>query len=582
MTQDENQVRFEEKWGPDALRRPIVLTACLIVKDEEQMLGACLESVRDAVDEIVVYDTGSSDRTVEVARHAGAIVVEGDWKDSFAVARNAALAHATGEWVLSIDADERLQADPDALRAQLADPEADVEAYLVAIENLHGPGNPRSVHTAIRVFRRRSSTWRHRLHEQVVAADDPGRPLRTAYLSGARLIHHGYIAEVFDDRNKAERNLELARAALDDEEVDRSYGLMNLGRALESAGYSEEAVERLSEAAASATDPITRRLAVSNLVYILGRIGRFDEALSRLSELRQISRSQVAADVAEGRTRLAMGETVEGLAILARIPDRGRDDDGMEYGPHVVAAIRGEALASLGRYGEAADVVLDAVRSAGVLEADVGELVRWLLQAKRSPAEITASLSPEDLVPMLGRVLRQPPPLADVLLDGAWSRFPDRLEPLAAAASVAPRLPLARALVWSARLRQRGLAASCPLVAIGLDGQVDPVVRVRAAAALHGSFGDPVAVDMARAALDDLEPDARLASEEEIDRLAPGLRSALAGGSAPGRPGTRQRRRFETPPAPAAGIDRRSGPVGRDRSPPARIRTASIASEFST
>ena len=119
-----------------------------------------------------------------------------------------------------------------------------------------------------------------------------------------------------------------------------------------------------------------------------------------------------------------MGETVEGLAILARIPDRGRDDDGMEYGPHVVAAIRGEALASLGRYGEAADVVLDAVRSAGVLEADVGELVRWLLQAKRSPAEITASLSPEDLVPMLGRVLRQPPPLADVLLDGAWFGSP--------------------------------------------------------------------------------------------------------------------------------------------------------------
>jgi GT2 family glycosyltransferase/tetratricopeptide (TPR) repeat protein len=537
-TQSENRVRFEEKWGADALRRPTVLTACLIVKDEEQMLGACLESVRDAVDEIVVYDTGSSDRTVQIARSAGATVIEGSWEDSFALARNAALSHATGEWVLSIDADERLQADPDALRAQLADPEADVEAYLVAIENLHGPGNPRSVHTAIRVFRRRSSTWRHRLHEQVVAADDPGRPLRTAYLSGARLIHHGYIAEVFDDRNKAERNLSLASAAVGDEEVDRSYALMNLGRALESAGRSEEAVARLSEAAASASDLITKRLAVSNLVYILGRLGRFDEALARLTELRQLSRSQVAADVAEGRTRLAMGETVEGLAILARIPDRGRDDDGMEYGPHVVAAIRAEALASLGRYGEAADVVLDAVRSAGVLEADVGELVRWLLQADRSPAEITASLSPEDLVPMLGRVLRQPPPLADVLLDGAWSRFPDRLEPLAAAASVAPRLPLARALVWSARLRQRGLAASCPLVAIGHDGKVDPVVRVRAAAALYGSFQEPGALDMARAALNELDADGRLASEEEIGRLAPSLLSALSGSALPAHTAT--------------------------------------------
>ena len=554
-TQNENRIRFEEKWGPDALRRPTVLTACLIVKDEEQMLGACLESVRDAVDEIVVYDTGSSDGTMQIAREAGATVIEGAWNDSFADARNAALAHATGEWVLSIDGDERLQADPHSLRAQLADPAADVEAYLVAIENLHGPGNPRSVHTAIRVFRRRSSAWRHRLHEQVVAADDPERPLRTAYLSGARLIHHGYIAELFDDRNKAERNLDLARAALDDDGVDPSYGLMNLGRALESAGCSEEAVERLSEAAASATDLITRRLAVSNLVYILGRLGRFDEALSRLSELRHLSRSQVAADVAEGRTRLAMGETVEGLAILARIPERGRDDDGMEYGPHVVAAIRGEALASLGRHGEAADVVLDAVRSAGVLEADIGELVQWLLRAQRSPAEITAALSPEDLVPMLGRVLRQPPPLADVLLEGAWCRFPERLEPLAAAASVAPRLPLARALVWSARLRQRGLAASCPVVAIGRDAFVDPAVRARAAAALHGSFGDPVAVELAQSALDELDPEARLASEQEIGRLAPRLGSALAGTARPagteadGRPdsGTPQ------PTAPASG-----------------------------
>jgi GT2 family glycosyltransferase/tetratricopeptide (TPR) repeat protein len=528
-TQEDNRIRFEEKWGLDTRHRPVMLSACLIVKDEEVMLPACLESLRDVVDEIVVYDTGSSDGTLEIAREAGAKVVEGEWVDSFATARNAALGLASGEWVLSIDADERLQTDPSLLRTQLADPRSEVEAYLVAIENLHGPGNPRSVHTAIRVFRRRSASWRHRLHEQVVAADDPARRLRTAYLSGARLIHHGYIAEVFEDRNKVERNLQLARAALDDDEVERSYALMNFGRALESAGRSDEAVVCLSEAAATAADTITRRLALTNLVYILGRIGRFDEALSRLSELRQLSRSQVAADIAEGRTRLAMGQTVEGLAILARIPSRARDDDGMEYGPHVVAAICGEALASLDRFGEAADVVLKAVRSEGVLEADLAELMRWLLRAGRSPAEITASLRAEDLVPMLGRVLRQPPLLADVLLDGAWAHFPDRLEPLAAAARVAPELPLARALVWSARLRQRGLATSCPLVVIGQNQAIDPVVRVRAAAALHGSFGDARALDTARTALGELNPGARRASEEEVDRLAPGLLSALVG-----------------------------------------------------
>ncbi len=568
VSQTENRARFEEKWGADALRRPVLVSACLIVKDEEQMLAACLESVRDAVDEIVVYDTGSSDGTVAIARAAGATVVEGRWEASFSTARNAALQHATGEWVLSIDADERLQARPDQLRAQLADPESEIEAYLTAIENLHGPGNPRSVHTAIRVFRRESATWRHRLHEQVVAADDPTRRLRTAYLSAARLVHHGYIAEVFEDRDKVGRNLELARAALEDDELEHSYALMNFGRALESAGRSDEAVACLSEAAESAADPITKRLAVTNLVYILGRIGRFDEALVRADELRKLSRSQVAADIAEGRTRLAMGETVEGLAILARIPSRGRDDDGMEFEPHMVAAIRGEALASLGRFGEAADVVLDAVRSDGVLEADLGELVQWLLRAERTPAEITAALCVEDLVPMLGRVLRQPPPLADALLDGAWARFPDRLEPLAAAATVAPALPLARALVWSARLRRRGLAASCPLVAIAQNPEVDPVVRVRAAAALHGSFHDDRAVDAARAALDELAPEDRSTSEEEIGRLAPMLIPAMAAPPVP-----------VTPPVPVAAqtdvllpTEPAIGPGDADGTPPAPTR----------
>ena len=199
-------------------------------------------------------------------------------------------------------------ADPSSLRTLLSDRRSDVEAYLVAIENLHGAGNARSVHTAIRLFRRTSCTWRHRLHEQVVAADDPGRRLRIGYLTGARIIHRGYAAEVFESRHKAERNLAIAQAALDDDELSRPYALMNYGRALESAGRSVEAIDALREAAAGAEDPITRRLAIKNLIYILGRLGRFDESLAQVDELRRISVNQIAADIAEGRMRIAMGE----------------------------------------------------------------------------------------------------------------------------------------------------------------------------------------------------------------------------------------------------------------------------------
>lgn len=84
------------------------LSLCMIAKNEEALLPGCLDSVKGIVDEVIVVDTGSSDRTVEVARRAGARIIEQPWRDDFAAPRNAAVAAATGDWVLQLDADERL------------------------------------------------------------------------------------------------------------------------------------------------------------------------------------------------------------------------------------------------------------------------------------------------------------------------------------------------------------------------------------------------------------------------------------------------------------------------------------------
>ena len=78
----------------------------MIVKDEEKNLANCLESVRGIFDEIVVVDTGSTDRTVEIARSFGANVFDFVWVDSFSAARNEALAHATGDFAFWLDADD--------------------------------------------------------------------------------------------------------------------------------------------------------------------------------------------------------------------------------------------------------------------------------------------------------------------------------------------------------------------------------------------------------------------------------------------------------------------------------------------
>src|SRR5262249_33980822 len=90
--------------------RPRV-SLCMIVRDEEANLPACLASAADLVDEVVVVDTGSTDRTREVAARFGARVFDFPWVDDFAAARNESLRHATGDWVFWMDADDRLDED---------------------------------------------------------------------------------------------------------------------------------------------------------------------------------------------------------------------------------------------------------------------------------------------------------------------------------------------------------------------------------------------------------------------------------------------------------------------------------------
>lgn len=84
------------------------LSLCTIVKNEEATLPRTLDSVKDIVDEIIVLDTGSSDRTREVARDCGAKVYRFEWCDDFAAARNESLKYATSDWILVLDADEVL------------------------------------------------------------------------------------------------------------------------------------------------------------------------------------------------------------------------------------------------------------------------------------------------------------------------------------------------------------------------------------------------------------------------------------------------------------------------------------------
>jgi tetratricopeptide (TPR) repeat protein len=186
------------------------LTVALIVKDEEEALPACLESVAPIADEVIVVDTGSTDRTVAIAREHGARVLSFPWCDDFSAARNASLDAVRTEWALVLDADERLTPEAvDRIRPALED--VSVGAYMLPLINVgeDPEGEETSVYL-LRLFRARPSIrFSYRIHEQVAGAIfrfARRNGLRFARLEGATIRHVGYRPEVVEARGKLERN----------------------------------------------------------------------------------------------------------------------------------------------------------------------------------------------------------------------------------------------------------------------------------------------------------------------------------------------------------------------------------------
>jgi len=158
------------------------LSACMIVKNEEKFLSQCLTSMKGAVDEIIVVDTGSTDTTVEIARSFGANVYHHPWNNSFSEARNHSLKYARGDWILQIDADETLeQSDIPLLHKLINDNSYNV--IFVAIYN-ELPGGC-AKHYFQRIFRRGKAYFEGIVHNQLIFE---GKVLQ----SEIRFYHYGY------------------------------------------------------------------------------------------------------------------------------------------------------------------------------------------------------------------------------------------------------------------------------------------------------------------------------------------------------------------------------------------------------
>jgi tetratricopeptide (TPR) repeat protein len=223
------------------------LTVCVITKNEERFLGKCLESIHGLARQIVLVDTGSTDRTLEIAARFGAEVHSFLWLDDFSAARNAALEHATGDWILFLDADEELiAADRDKLLRLMKDPTA-IGYRLPMIDREH---EDEGVNYVPRLYRNAPGLFYvGRVHEQVFSSLEVRRAewgLENK-MGDATLLHHGYTREMVASRGKVARNLRLLELAIEELPGEPNL-LMNLGLELVRDGRLQEGLERYKEA----------------------------------------------------------------------------------------------------------------------------------------------------------------------------------------------------------------------------------------------------------------------------------------------------------------------------------------------
>jgi tetratricopeptide (TPR) repeat protein len=302
----------------------------MIVRDEERFLDACLRSVRGIVDEIVVADTGSTDATVSIANRHGAKVVRHVWNDDFSAARNCSLAAATGDYVLVLDADERLVAETATQLRQAVDRGGWDLAFLPFV-NIGDDGQPCGRQwEAPRVYRRTPGLrYIGRIHEQMLQPLDSVRATSIA----STVTHYGYQTEVHGAKNKANRNRKLLEKALDDPEANDPILRTNYLYHWANLANGRELIERFASFSSYVTQQwgdepprlpwVTGGLA--EYCRLLNDVHRYEEAaglarklLERHGECPLLRYVLARADAASGRTSEAEAE----LRIALESPPR--------------------------------------------------------------------------------------------------------------------------------------------------------------------------------------------------------------------------------------------------------------------
>ena len=276
----------------DAYISPVswpTVSLCMIVKNEASHLAACLESVRDLADEIIIVDTGSTDNTVEIAHRFGAQVKHFDWINDFAAARNESIKEARSDWIFWMDADDVLSPD-NVIRLKQAVVGDQADAYICrVVSQVQGPNQSSVSVDHMRLFRNGLGLqFEQPIHEQI--APMAKRLGLTIAHTNITIDHLGYAADSETLKAKARRNRAMILQCLD-QQPDNLYWQFHLGINLYTlddwAGAAENFETVLNQPPGNlSAEQIYEALALMIAAYSnLGQPDQVEQALERALKL---------------------------------------------------------------------------------------------------------------------------------------------------------------------------------------------------------------------------------------------------------------------------------------------------------
>jgi len=217
-----------------------LISLCIITKDEEKNIGECLKSAKGLADEIIVTDTGSSDKTIEIAKSYGAKIEHFKWIKDFSAARNYCISKASCRWIIWLDADDRLPENTVEELRRILKKEAPNKVFYLEVSDNKG-----TKLLQVRVFPNKADIkFEGRIHEQILLS------IRKLGLSEARLpleiIHTGYEDSGLL-KEKQLRNLELFKEQFPEEKGMNPLDMYHYGTCYKILGERENALKWLNE-----------------------------------------------------------------------------------------------------------------------------------------------------------------------------------------------------------------------------------------------------------------------------------------------------------------------------------------------